>query len=232
MTTAALRFCIAGFRRRVCAAFLVGLLAGALFGAVGGPAVAQQAGSSWRGLIAGLKAQAAQHPDPETSFRLAMVYAHEGMLIDGWHVLKQVDKMVGGEHGRSALERAIAEHSAAAVQKDPKDLLARYSLAFSSWVGGNHDVAFREFQEITRQEPRNAMNHGYLGYAYSQRKDAANTIAQWEEAVRLDPGNSVLHYMLGSAYYQTGRSRDAAVQFNLAYRDRTLYNYITRGEEP
>jgi tetratricopeptide (TPR) repeat protein len=232
MTTLALRSTVAGCARRVCAASLVGLLAAVLFGAAGGTAVAQQAGSSWRGLIPGLKARTAQHPDPETSFRLAMVYAHEGMLIDGWHVLKQIDKMVGGEHGRMALEHTIAEHSAAAVQKDPKDLLARYSLAFSSWVAGNHDVTFREFQEITREEPGNAMNHGYLGYVYSQRKDATNTIAQWEEAVRLDPGNSVLHYMLGSAYYQTGRSRDAAVQFNLAYRDRTLYNYITRGEEP
>jgi tetratricopeptide (TPR) repeat protein len=232
MPTVALASFVAGFRRRVYAASVVGLLAGALFGAAGGSAVAQQAGSSWRSLIPALKAQTAQHPDPETSFRLAMVYAHEGMLIDGWHVLKQIDKMVGGEQGRPALEHHIVEHSAAAVQKDPKDLLARYSLAFSSWVAGNHDLTFREFQEITRQEPGNAMNHGYLGYVYSQRKDAANTIAQWEEAVRLDPANSVLHYMLGSAYYRTGRSRDAALQFNLAYRDRTLYNYITRGEEP
>ncbi|HLW47042.1 MAG TPA: tetratricopeptide repeat protein [bacterium] len=222
----------ARFRRSVYAASLIGLLAGAL-AAVSGPlARAQQAGSNWRGLIPGLKAQTAQHPDPETAFRLAMVYAHEGMLIDGWHVFKQIDKMVGGQSGRPALERNIIGHSAAAVQQNPKDLLARYSLAFSSSVAGNHDVTFREFQEITRQEPGNAMNHGYLGYVYSQRKDAKNTIAQWEEAVRLDPNNSVLHYMLGSAYYQTGRSRDAAVQFNLAYRDRTLYNYITRGEEP
>jgi tetratricopeptide (TPR) repeat protein len=219
-------------RRNVRAVAAVGLLAAAMLSLAGRSAVAQQAGSSWRGLIPPLKAQTAQHPDPETSFRLAMVYAHEGMMIDGWHVLKQIDKMVGGEAGRPALERNIIQHSSAAVQKNPKDLLARYSLAFASWVAGNHDVTFREFQEITRQEPGNAMNHGYLGYVYSQRKDAKNTIAQWEEAVRLDPSNSVLHYMLGSAYYQTGRSRDAAVQFNLAYRDRTLYNYITRGEEP
>lgn len=219
-------------RRRLYAASVVGLLVGTLLGAAGPSAVAQQAGSSWRGLIPGLKSQIAQHPDAETSFRLAMVYAHEGMLIDGWHVLKQIDKLVGGEKGRPALENAIAQHSSAAVAKNPKDLLARYSLAFSSWVAGHPDVTFREFQEITRQEPGNAMNHGYLGYAYSQRKDAKNTIAQWEQGVRLEPGNSVLHYMLGSAYYQTGRSRDAAVQFNLAYRDRTLYNYITRGEEP
>jgi tetratricopeptide (TPR) repeat protein len=200
--------------------------------ASGPAALAQRAGSSWHGLIPGLKAKIAQRPDPETSFRLAMVYAHEGMLIDGWHVLKQIDRTVGGEAGRPALERRIIQQSSADVQKDPKDLLARYSLAFASWVYGDHATAFREFLEVTRQEPGNAMNHGYLGYVYSTHNDAKNTVAQWEEAVRLDPSNSVLHYMLGSAYYRTGRARDAAVQFNLAYRDRTLYNYITRGEEP
>ena len=211
---------------------VVALIAGLLSAVTGPVAQAQQAGPSWRALIPGLKAETAQHPNPETSFRLAMVYAHEGMLIDGWHVMKQIDRMVGGESGRPGLERNIIQHSAAAVQKNPKDLLARYSLAFASWVAGEHQTTFRELLEITRQEPGNAMNHGYLGYVYSTHNDAKNTTAQWEEAVRLDPSNSVLHYMLGSAYYRTGRSRDAAVQFNLAYRDRTLYNYITRGEEP
>ena len=47
---------VAGFRRRVYAASVVGLLAVALCGAAGGAAVAQQAGSSWRGLIPALKA--------------------------------------------------------------------------------------------------------------------------------------------------------------------------------
>ncbi len=203
------------------------LLAGLL-----APVGAQQGGQSWKPLIVGLKGQVASHPDPQLAFRLAMVYAHEGMLIDGWHVLKQVDRMSGGQNERTALEHKIIADASAAVKKDPRDLLARYSLAFASWVGGDKDTPFREFLEITRQDPQNAMNHGYLGYIYSTHNDAKNTIAQWEAGVRLDPSNSVLHYMLGSAYYRTGRTRDAAVQFNLAYRDRTLYNYITRGEEP
>jgi tetratricopeptide (TPR) repeat protein len=217
---------------RLSAAVLTAVTAVAL-GLTAGPGVdAQQAGSSWRSLIPGLKSQIAQHPNPETSYRLAMVYAHEGMLIDGWHVLKQIDRMVGGEAGRPALEARIIQHSKADIQKNPRDLLARYSLAFASWVAGDHATTFQQFLEVTRQEPGNAMNHGYLGYVYSTHNDAKNTIAQWETGVRLAPSNSVLHYMLGSAYYRTGRSRDAAVQFNLAYRDRTLYNYITRGEEP
>jgi tetratricopeptide (TPR) repeat protein len=196
------------------------------------PAGAQQGGHSWKYMVPGLKAQLAAHPDPEVAFRLSMVYAHEGMLIDGWHILKQVDRMIGGESQRPALEQKIIKDATADVQRNPHDLLARYEIAFASWVGGDHNTPFQQFLEITRQDPSNAMNHGYLGYIYSTHNDAKNTVAQWEEAVRLDPSNSVLHYMLGSAYYRTARTRDAAVQFNLAYRDRTLYNYITRGEEP
>ncbi len=198
----------------------------------GTPAVAAEGGQNWKPLITGLKTQFASHPDPEVGFRLAMVYAHEGMLIDGWHVLKQIDRMTGGQNGRPALERKIIADASAAIKRDPRDLLARYSLAFASWVAGDRVTPFQEFLEITRQDPQNAMNHGYLGYVYSTHNDAKNTIAQWEEGVRLDPINSVLHYMLGSAYYRTGRTRDAAAQFKLAYSDRTLYNYITRGEEP
>ncbi len=208
-------------------AMWVVLLAGPI-----GPAGAERGGESWRPLIPALKAQAASHPDPEVAFRLAMVYAHEGMLIDGWHMPKQVDQMVGGERHRAETEDRIIRRASADVARDPRDLLARYSLAFASWLAGDHETTLREFLEITRQDPTDAMNHGYLGYIYATRKDAKNTIAQWEEGVRLDPSNSVLHYMLGSAYYRTGRTLDAAVQFNLAYRDRTLYNYITRGEEP
>ncbi len=211
----------------VLAIFFAALLADPL-----GPAQAQQGVSSWRSLIPALKAKIAAHPNPELAFRLAMVYAHEGLLIDGWHTLKQVDRMIGGESQRVELEQRIIADASAGILRNPHDLLARYSLAFASWVAGDHDTPFREFLEITRQEPQNAMNHGFLGYIYSSRRDAKNTIAEWETGVRLDPTNSVLHYMLGSAYYRSGHARDAQDQFKLAYRDRTLYNYITRGEEP
>jgi len=206
---------------------LASLLAGPLV-----RAGAEPAGSSWKAMIPPLKTQITAHPDPELEFRLAMVYAHEGMLIDGWHILKQIDQAIGGQSHHQELEQRIIADASAAIRRDPHDLVDRYELAFATWVGGNTTTPFQQFLEITRQDPMNAMNHGYLGYIYSTHNDAKNTIAQWEESVRLDPSNSVLHYMLGSAYYRTGRTRDAAIQFNLAYRDRTLYNYITRGEEP
>jgi len=214
------------------AVILIALLSLVVAAAPPAPALAQQGGQSWKPLIPQFKAKLSSHPDPELAFQLSMVYAHEGMLIDGWHILKQVDQLVGGESHRLALEQKIIADATADIKRNPHNLLARYELAFASWVAGDHTVPFEQFLEITRQDPSNAMNHGYLGYIYSTHNDAKDTVAQWEESVRLDPSNSVLHYMLGSAYYRTGRTRDAAVQFNLAYRDRTLYNYITRGEEP
>jgi predicted Zn-dependent protease len=197
------------------------------------PAGAQRAGASWRPLIPGLKAQLSAKPDTEVALRLAMVYAHEGLLIDWWHMLKQIDRMVGDEGRRQEFGRQIMAGAAASVRQDPANLLARYELAFASWfVERDHHTAMQEFLEITRQEPRNAMNHGYLGYLYADRQDARNTIAQWEDGVRLDPNNSAIRYLLGTAYSRTGRTGDAAVQFALAYKDRTVYNYVTRGELP
>ena len=165
--------------------------------------------------------------------RLAMIY-------DAYRVLRQVDQAIGGAQGgsaadtnRAAFARRVSARASAEVGQDPGNLLARYELAFGSWfLETDHHTAMREMLEINRQDPHNAMNHGFLGYVYADRKDAPNTIAQWEEATRLDPSNSLLHYMLGLAYSHVGRSRDAALQFAQAYRDRTLYNYITRGEQP
>jgi tetratricopeptide (TPR) repeat protein len=197
------------------------------------PAGAQRARESWRPLIPGLKAQLAARPDTEVALRLAMVYAHEGLLIDWWRMLKQIDRMIGGEDRRGQFGRQIMAVASENVKHDPGDLLARYELAFASWfVEGDHHTAMQQFLEIARQEPRNAMNHGYLGYLYADRQDAKNTIAQWEDGVRLDPSNSAIRYLLGTAYSRTGRTRDAAVQFALAYKDRTVYNYVTRGELP
>ena len=197
------------------------------------PAGAQRAGHSWMPLLPGLKAELAAKRDPEVALRLAMVYAHEGMLIDWWHTLKQIDQMIGGDAHREGIARRVFPRAAAQVERDPGDLLARYELAFASWFAeGDRHTALRQFLEITRQEPHNAMNHGYLGYLYADRQDVKDTVAQWEEGVRIDPSNNAMHYLLGLAYSHVGRSRDAAVQFAMAYRDRTVYNYVTRGELP
>lgn len=197
------------------------------------PVAAQHTKDNWRALIPGLKAQLAAKSDTEVALRLAMVYAHEGMLIDWWRMLKEIDRMIGGESHRGEFGRKIMDVAAQSVKHDPANLLARYELAFASWfVERDHHTAMQQFLEITRQEPRNAMNHGYLGYLYADREDAKNTIAQWEHGVRLDPSNSAIRYLLGTAYSRTGRTRDAAVQFALAYKDRTVYNYVTRGELP
>ena len=204
------------------------------------PVSAQRGGNTWKPLIPGLRTQFAAKSDPEMGTRLALVYAHEGMIYDGYRVLRQVDQAIGGAQGgsaadtnRAAFARRVSARASAEVGQDPGNLLARYELAFGSWfLETDHHTAMREMLEINRQDPHNAMNHGFLGYVYADRKDAPNTIAQREEATRLDPSNSLLHYMLGLAYSHVGRSRDAALQFAQAYRDRTLYNYITRGEQP
>src|SRR5579875_3850031 len=138
----------------------------------------------------------------------------------------------GGPDDRrgSAPPRARAQDRHGRDGRDPHDLLARYELAFATWIGGNHRTPFEQFLEITRQDPMNAMNHGYLGYIYSTRNDARNTVAQWEEGVRLDPSNSVLHYMLGSLLpHRAHAGRGRAVQPRLSRPDPLQLHHPRRG---
>src|SRR5262249_15913741 len=130
------------------------------------PATAQRASERWRPLIPTLKAQLDAKPDVEVALRLAMVYAHEGLLIDWWHMLKQIDRMVGGEDRRAQFGRQVKSAATQRVKQDPGNLLARYELAFGSWFAHDHRTAMQQFLEITKREPRNAINHGYLGYLY------------------------------------------------------------------
>src|SRR6516225_6303838 len=129
-----------------------GIVLAALLAVCAVPARAQHGGETWKPLILGLRTQFAAKSDPEVGTRLALVYAHEGMVYDGYRVLRQVDQTIGGTQGGSAAEasrvafaRRLSGHAAAQVGQDPRDLLARYEVAFASWfLETDHHTAMRE----------------------------------------------------------------------------------------
>jgi hypothetical protein len=92
------------------------------------------------------------------------------MIYDGYRMLRQMDQAIGEAQGgstadanRAALARRLSAEAAARIGQDPRDLLARYELAFGSWfLGTDHHAAMQEMLEINRQDPRNPMNHGFL----------------------------------------------------------------------
>ena len=95
------------------------------------PVSAQRGGETWKPSIPGLRTQFAAKPDPEVGTRLALVYAHEGMIYDGYRVLRQVDQTIGGAQGgstadanRSAFARRLSVRASAEVGQDPRNLLA------------------------------------------------------------------------------------------------------------
>lgn len=88
----------------------------AALGLVSSPARADS--PDWKQLMLRYQREVARNPDTvEGRFSLAVVYAHEGRLIDGWEQLKRVDQLVGGGErpgaGGSALHARIAGRAAA-----------------------------------------------------------------------------------------------------------------------
>ncbi|MER3456530.1 MAG: hypothetical protein C4304_06535 [candidate division GAL15 bacterium] len=193
-----------------------------------GAAASSQAGvPQWSALAARYRAEVARQPSSvEAHFHLAVVYAHEGRLIEGWEHLKRVDRLVGGEPGRPQVARRFVEEAQAALRKDPRDVFALYRLAFAAYFANRKDLALQAMQRAASLEPAHAWTMGYVGFLYGEREQVDQAIAWWEQGVQADPRNAVLHYLLGLAYSRKGDMKRAGRHFALAYRDRTLYEYI------
>jgi len=205
------------------------LLAALLPAAPSRIAFAQGTAAEWPALTRRFEQQVQQTPaDPGTRFTLAMLYARSGRVLDGFKQLQEADQAIGSLAGRPALARQIVTETEGLLRRNPRDLLARYRLAFARYFLGEHPAAAAEFERIVALDPQNDWGYGYLGQGYANLGQLDRAIATWERGLAVNPKNAVLHYMLGLSYTRKGDKKKAAAHLAAAYRDRTLYDYITR----
>lgn len=191
------------------------------------PSVALGRPLDWNHLAARYREELKRNPNGvDAHFRLAVVYAHEGRLVEGWEHLKHVDRLLGGEAGRPAAARTFMDEADRALRQSPSDIFALYRLAFAAYFGGRKDLAMQAMRRAATLEPNNPWTMGYIGFLHGEREEVDQAILWWQRGIRLDPRNAVLHYLLGLAYSRKGDLKRAGVHFALAYRDRTLYEYI------
>jgi tetratricopeptide (TPR) repeat protein len=196
-----------------------------LAGAV--PVQAQGTVAEWPALIRRYEADVARTPgDPLVRFTLAMLYAREGRLLEGYRQLQEADQAAGPER-REALARQVVRQAEDLIRRNPGDLLARYRLAFARHFLGEPAAVVAEFERIVALDPRNDWGYGYLGQAYATMNQDDRAIAAWHRGLDVNPNNAVLHYVLGLMYAKRDDRRRAAHHFAAAYRDRTLYEYVT-----
>lgn len=196
-----------------------------LVGAV--PVLAQGTVAEWPALIRRYEAEVARAPeDPLARFTLAVIYAREGRLLEGYRHLQEADQAAGPAR-REALARQVVRQAEDLIRRNPQDLLARYRLAFARHFLGESTAVVAEFERIVAMDPRNDWGFGYLGQAYAVINQDDRAIAAWLRGLDVNPNNAVLHYALGLMYTKRDDRRRAAYHFAAAYRDRTLYEYVT-----
>ncbi len=192
-----------------------------------GTGPAHAASTDWKALAARYQAEVTRNPSSvDAHFYLAVVYAHEGRLLEGWEHLKRVDQLVGGEAGRAPAARRFIQTAQEWLRRSPGNVFALYCLAFAAYFANRKGMAMQAMRQAAVQEPRNAWTMGYVGFLHGEREEVDEAIAWWEAGVKADPRNAVLHYLLGLAYTRKGDLKRAGRHFVLAYRDRTLYEYV------
>lgn len=71
-------------------------------------------------------------------------------------------------------------------------------------------AAIHAFLSVTRNEPRNADAHNYLGYSYRNLGNFERSFSHYAEALRLEPNHRGAHNYVGIAYLKSGKPEKAA----------------------
>ena len=109
-------------RRRALRAVAI-LVVGTAAAAAAAPAGAQGAGAEWPALVQRYEAAVQRAPgDPGAHFTLAMLYARDGRLLDGWKHLQEADRAAGPGR-RLAMARQVAVEAQALLRRNPKIFL-------------------------------------------------------------------------------------------------------------
>ena len=123
----------------------------------------------------------------------------------------------------AALTRRYSE----VLVQTPDDADARFTLGV---IQAHEGRLVKGWENLKRADRLLGGDRGRPAFArrtIAAARQAPEGIAWWERGLRSDPKNAVLHYMLGLAYSRKGDMKKAAGHFAAAYRDRTLYEYIT-----
>ena len=110
--------------------------------------------TDWASLTVKYKQVLVRYPtDPHARFSLAMVYAHEGQLLNGWRELQMIGKQLSSEQQQRFATEVVGE-SDRVLQRSSNDILIRYRRAFALYFLGQKDAAKMEFEKIRSEERR------------------------------------------------------------------------------
>ncbi|MDR2575329.1 MAG: tetratricopeptide repeat protein, partial [Treponema sp.] len=97
---------------------------------------------------------------------------------------------------------------------------------------GDYDNAIKQFDEVIKNDPKNALGYAWRGNTYRRKNQLDTAIKDFNEAVSLDPAYSFAYSRRGEAYRAKGDLRTAVKDFNEALKldPNDSWAYGSRGQ--
>jgi tetratricopeptide (TPR) repeat protein len=141
-------------------------------------------------IAAFLEAQKAQPKDLKVNFSLAEAYEKAG----------QFDKA-------EAVYNILAEINPVDAKTYHRQSFRIYDLA------GNNERAVTPAKKVIDLEPKNEMNHYYLGLTYFKLQKYDEAIAAFQQGLTLKPDFAHAWFQIGSAYFNQKKFKEAAAAY-------------------
>lgn len=137
-----------------------------------------------------LEAQKAQPKDAKVNLSLAEVYEKAGQL-----------------------EKAEAVYNILA-EINPAEAKTYHRQSFRIYdVGGKSELAITPAKKIIDLEPKNEMNHYYLGLTYFKLQKYDEAVAAFQQGLAIKPDFAHAWFQIGSAYFNQKKYREAVAAY-------------------
>ena len=183
-----------------------------------------------RGLWHAFRFTAADNAEAESLFRAAVSAdptfsrAYAGLSFTHWQNVFQFAKEARGHH----LDRAF-EAAGRAIESDPLDPAAHWSLGRAFWLMGDDANALSALRESVELSPNFAMGHYSLAFVQAQTGDPELALAAADTSCRLSPLDPMLFAFHGARTFgllRLGRHDEAAEWAQRAVQQRNAHVHI------
>jgi serine/threonine-protein kinase len=172
---------------------------------------------------------------PDTGHFLAHVLMNQGETVEAMAIFRELITIrpdVGahwacygsllqerGEHARAGdvLEKAL-EMSRKAVERQPNNDSARFTLGRVLAAQGKLPDAIAAFRESIRINPRSGYVHDSLGTVMGNLGKLDEALAEFREAIRLKPDFANAHFNIGRTLHAQGKLDEAKAEYREAIR--------------
>ncbi len=127
----------------------------------------------------------------KAKFELAMAYGYTGNILEGWKLLKTIDKGYAEVVVKNYYKKQI---------DDPNNWKHSFKLAFGYYFIGDKTLALEAFNHVLELNPKQVWTMGFIALIEGEEGDTDSALEWCRRALKIEPNATAIHLLAAEGY--------------------------------